>query len=118
MTVMSNMASMICKIRAVKSYPEAQNHILIGEVRRADNVAVEIHCRTFHYGKAVNKTDDIRGSAPDVRIIPWSRIEIVRILPEHFDYANATLQSDGEGNIALCDDQHACSIITTRAPRY
>jgi len=110
---------MIWKIRAVKSYPEAHNHLLVGEVRRSDDVAVELHCRTYHFGRAVNKIGDIRVSSPDVRIIPWNRIEIVRVLEEHFDYANAKLESDNEGNIRLCDGRHECSIISVNhPPRY
>lgn len=111
-------SSVVWKVRTVKAYPEARNHLLIGEVRAKDRVCVEMNCRSFHFGRAVNSLKDIRVGEVDVRIIPWTHIEIVNVLPAEFNYHEAELSLDREGNIFLRDRHRVCPIATRGEPRH
>ena len=87
----SNRESKIWKVRAVKPYPEAHNHLLIGQVVRQDAVVLEMYCRTFHFGSRVDGRNRVRCGPLEERLIPWSRIEIINLLPTAFDYRHAKL---------------------------
>ena len=110
-------SSVIWKIRTVKAYPEAHNHLLIGEVRAKDRVCVEMNCRSFHVGRAVHSLKNIRAGELGIRIIPWTHIEIINVLPTDFDYCEAELSIDREGDILLKDRRHVCPIATRQEPR-
>ncbi len=113
-------SSLVWKVRAVKAYSEAHNHLLVGEVRAKDRVCVELNCRSFHFGRMANSVKDVRAGDLGVRIIPWTYIEIVNVLPGDFDYRKAELTIDREGNILLRDrhHDHACPIATRNEPRH
>lgn len=111
-------SSVIWKVRVVKAYPEAHNHLLIGEVLAKDRVCVEMNCRSFHFGRVVNSLKDIRAGDVGVRIIPWAHIEIINVLPADLNYREAELSLDREGNIFLRDSQHICPIAARGEPRH
>jgi len=110
--------SNVWKVRVVKSYAEAHNHLLIGEVFARDTVCVELNCRSFHFGRVVNSLKDVREGDLSIRIIPWSHIEIINVLPAEFNPGEAKLGLDGEGNILLKDRVYTCPVVTSRESRH
>ena len=110
--------SNVWKIRVVKAYAEAHNHLLIGKVIARDTVCVELNCRSFHFGRLVNSLKDVRAGDLGVRIIPWSHIEIINVLPAEFNPGEAELSLDGDGNILLKGSAYACPIVTSQEPRH
>ncbi len=106
----------IWKIRTVKDYPEAKNHLLIGKVVEMNSSYVMIRCRTYHFGK--NATiPNIHCGNVETRIIPWSRIELVNLIDEAFDYKNAELIKDEAGNICLKSGDLSCLIYGSNDSR-
>ena len=104
----------IWKVRCVKPYPEAHNHLLIGQVVGGDEVSLALMCRSFHYGRAVSRAKDIAVGTIGKRIVPWSRVEIINELPASFDHEKARLKADQEGNIFLSDEHYSCPIVTAQ----
>jgi len=102
----------------MKAYHEAHNHLLVGEVVSKDCVFIEMHCRSFHFGRSVNSLKDIRAGELGTRMVPWSQVEIINVLPAAFDSASAKLESDHCGNIFLADGSYACPLVTSREPRF
>jgi len=103
----------IWKVRTVKNYPEAHNHIFIGQVLEVNQAYVRLDCLTFHFSRAVNSVKDIRTGDKGVRILPWHRIELVNELPESFDYAKARLVSNKDGKLALSDGIIDCILASS-----
>jgi hypothetical protein len=101
----------IWKIRTVKGYPEANSHILIGEVLEVTAVYVRVRCHTYHFGRSTGTVKDIRVGEDGVRIIPWNRIELVNELPADFDYSRAKLSAEPGGDIVLADEGYKCVIV-------
>ena len=77
-----------------------------------------LDCRSFHFGRLVNSLKDVRTGEPSRRLIPWSRIEIVNVLPTDFNYREAELSMDREGNILFKDRRHVCPIATPSESRH
>ena len=109
---------LIWKVRFIKSYPEAHNHLLIGKVVIRDGVAVELLCRSFHYGKTASTAKDVSVGSIDKRIIPWSRIEIINELPKSFDFQKAVLKEDEKGGIFFSDSHYSCPIVSSKNKHY
>jgi hypothetical protein len=108
----------IWKVRTIKNYPEAHNHLLVGKVLEITDTYVRLHCRSYHYGRAVNSAKDIQKGSVMVRVIPWSRIEIVNELPSSFNYVRGDIVADNEGQVLFRDNQHSCPLVTTFERRY
>ena len=108
----------IWKIRAIKNYPEAHNHVLVGKVLEITESYVRLHCRTFHFGPVLNSPEDVLVGAVMVRVIPWSRIEIINELPANFDYVRSTVISDKPGQVLFRDKQYLCPIGRGSEPSY
>ena len=108
----------VWKVRTVKAYPEAHNHLLIGEVLGRSMVCVELNCRSFHFGRLVNSLKGVHEGDLGVRIIPWSHIEIINVLPGEFDFDKAKLSMEEDGNILLKGQRHVCPIVVSREPRH
>ena len=68
------------KIRTIKNYPDAHNHLLVGKVLEITDSYVRLHCRTYHFGRVINSPKDILIGGVMVRVVPWSRIEIINEL--------------------------------------
>jgi len=109
---------MIWKIRSIKPYRDAHNHLVIGQVVQRDAVCVELMCRSFHYGRVVNSEKDITVGLIEKRILPWARIEIINELPASFDFQAAKLESDDKGGINFTDGSYSCAIVTTQDKHY
>ena len=109
--------SAIWKVRAIKPYPEAHNHLLIGRVLAQHGPCLSLLCRSFHFGRNVNGAKDIIAGSLGKRIIPWSRIEIINELPEYFNFEQARLVKDAKGNVSLSDGDTVCPIASRRDGR-
>ena len=107
----------IWKIRTIKNYPEAHNHICVGEVLDIENSYVRLKCRTYHFGKSVNSLKDIRVGEVGVRIISWARIEIVNELDPGFSYEKAKLNVD-QHKVVLSDGKFSYTIASSYDSRY
>jgi hypothetical protein len=110
--------SKIWKIRAIKNYAGAHNHILVGKVLEITESYVRLHCRTYHFGETLNSPDDVLVGAVMVRLIPWSRIEVINELPSTFDYVRSTVISDRPGQVLFKDKQYMCPIGRGSEPSY
>jgi hypothetical protein len=108
----------IWKIRAIKNYPEAHNHVLVGKVLEITESYVRLHCRTYHFGPVLNSPEDVLVGAVTTRVIPWSRIEIINELPANFDYVKSTVISDKPGQVLFRDKQYMCPIGRGSEPSY
>ncbi len=107
----------IWKIRTVKDYPEAKNHIFIGKVVEMNSSYVMLECRTYHFGRNVNMPRDIHCGNVEIRIVPWNRIELVNLLDEKFDYKKAELVKEDNGNICLKSGDLSCLIYGSNDSR-
>ena len=102
----------VWKIRVVKPYAEAHNHVIIGDVLEETPTWIRVRGRTYHFGKTVQRIQDIKVGAKSVRIIPWSRVEVIHELPGSFEWDRGALVADGKGNIALKQGDSVCPIVS------
>jgi hypothetical protein len=100
----------IWKIRTIKNYPDAHNHLLLGKVLEITDAYVRIHCRTYHFGKAINRPEDIQVGDLMTRVVPWSRVEIINEMPSTFDYIKNTLITNKEGEVLFQDGRHTSHV--------
>ena len=108
----------IWKIRTVKTYPEAHNHIFVGRVLDITASYVRMDCKTYHFGKMVNSEKDIHTGSCMVRIIPWGRIEIINELAESFDYINAQISGNNNGTLSIRDKHNVYSLVSVVGKKY
>jgi hypothetical protein len=108
----------VWKIRAIKNYPEAHNHVLVGRVLEVTDSYVRLHCRTFHFGPSLDSPQDVLVGPVMIRVIPWSRIEIINELPPDFDYVKSTVIADKPGQVLFRDRQYLCPIGRGSEPSY
>jgi len=106
----------IWKIRTVKDYPEAKNHIFIGKVVEMNSSYVMLQCRTFHFGKNVT-IPHIQCGSVELRIVPWNRIELVNLIDEGFDYKKAELVKEDNGSVCLKSGKISCLICGSNDSR-
>lgn len=100
----------IWKIRTIKNYPEAHNHLLVGKVLEITDSYIRIHCRTYHFGRVINRPEDVQIGDLMNRVVPWSRIEIINEMPPTFDYIRNTLIANREGEVIFQDGRHSCPV--------
>jgi len=103
--------SPIVKLRVMKAYPEAHNHLLVGFMTGWNDVLVRLECRTFHFGRTATRPTQVREGERGNVVIPWARVEIVTELAEKFHWSVAELVAK-EGGVLLTDGTHTCSIST------
>jgi hypothetical protein len=108
----------VWKVRTVKNYPEAHNHLFIGRVLELTKSYIRLECRTYHFGKAIDGVKDVRAGTKGVRILPWNRIELINELPSFFDYSKAELVYNKNGKIALSDGKIDCVLSSSYDSRY
>lgn len=80
----------IVRIRWVKPYPTAHNHMAIGDILHETPQYLMLLCKTYHFGNnAGGQKGTLRPGEyvcgilegeKSVRIIPWSRIEVINEL--------------------------------------
>ena len=108
----------IWKVRTAKNYPEAHNHLFIGQVLELTLSYIRLDCWTYHFGRSINSLKEIRAGARGIRILPWSRIEMINELPSSFDYSKADLITTEDGKIALSDGKTNCVLSSSYDNRY
>jgi hypothetical protein len=108
----------IWKVRTVKNYPEAQNHLLIGQAVEMTESYIRLDCITYHFGKTVTTLKDIRSGSKSIRILPWNRVELINELPGSFNYAHAKLVSLEDGTVALSDGKIECVLSSFYDNKY
>ncbi|MBN1257642.1 MAG: hypothetical protein JXA52_08050 [Planctomycetes bacterium] len=100
----------IWKIRMVKDYENAKNHLIVGRVIDENPTRIIIEGRSYHFGKNVGRTKDIARGDCGTRIIPWCRIELANELPDDFDYYSAELEQRKKKGVVLTDGANECII--------
>lgn len=114
----------IVKVRWVKQYPTAHNHVAIGSViAETDNYLV-LHCKAYHFGDHAGGkkaklcpgkyVGGIMESAATTRIVPWHRIEIINELSPATDW-NRDAFVDESGLCCLNNDHK--TMITRASER-
>jgi hypothetical protein len=98
------------KIRWIKSYPTAHNHIAVGEIIESEQLYLTMHCKTYHFGQSLEGTTGpitpgeysggVMEGLPQIRIIPWSRIEVMHLLDDDTEW-NVPAVFDTSGNCIL-----------------
>ncbi|MBN1846103.1 MAG: hypothetical protein JW810_10500 [Sedimentisphaerales bacterium] len=106
------------KIRTVKDYTDAHNHIIVGRVMGMTDSYVRLHCRSYHFGKQVESPEDIQEGCLMVRIIPWHRVEIINELAPSFNYTQAKLTTDEKHEVVLRDGVYVCSLGFAHNKRF
>lgn len=101
--------SNIWKVRSVKPYENASNHLFVGEVLNDNGVHLTMDCITFHYNKLINGYKDIMIGNLGQRIIPWNRIELANVLPEDFNFRNGYLKPI-DNDVFFTDGTHSICI--------
>ncbi len=72
----------IVKLRWIKGYHEAHNHVAVGRILEETEAYLKLECRTFHYRRLLKgQRNLVHEGSVGVRIIPWSRIEVIHELP-------------------------------------
>ncbi|AQQ72337.1 hypothetical protein SMSP2_02720 [Limihaloglobus sulfuriphilus] len=104
----------ICKIRTVKNYPQAHNHLLVGRIEESDTAAVMIYGKTYHYKRNIVSIRDVKVGSLGLRVLPWARIEIMNIIPPEFDYENAELGLSGDGEVTLKSAGGEISVFSSK----
>ena len=113
----------IVRIRWMKPYPTAHNHVAIGSViDETDNYLVVL-CKTYHFGDHIGgkKTKLITGKYINgvlegdkaTRIIPWHRIEILHELPSSTEWQTDTYTDES----GLCYLNNKQKTVIARSPQ-
>jgi hypothetical protein len=102
----------IVKIRWVKNYASANNHVAIGHVVDETDHYLIADCRTFHFGKLIRDRSRIKAGKPCHRAIPWNRIEVIHVLADDTDW-KVDFKVDVNGNLIL-DNKHKTLIAKTK----
>ena len=96
------MEKKIVKVRQIKEYREARNHVLIGEVLEENERYLRLRCKTFHFRSGGYKTTgSIDVGKIKTRWIPWSMIAVVTELPSDFDWVAAKFKLDKSAKLNL-----------------
>ncbi len=115
---MENENGKIWKVRTVKDYTDARNHLLVGRVLGMTESYLRLHCRSYHFDKSVQSSQDIEEGCLMVRIIPWHRVEIINELSPSFSYTQAKLVQDANQEVVLRDGVHVCSLGFAHNKRF
>jgi len=108
----------IWKVRTVKNYTDAHNHLLVGRVLGMTDSYVRLHCRSYHFDKTVKSPADIQEGCLMVRVIPWHRVEIINELSPSFSCTQAKLTKDENEEVVLEDGVHVCSLGFAHNKRF
>ena len=108
--MITNSINKIWKVRTVKNYHEAHNHLVIGRVVEVNEVFLKLCGRTYHFRRNILTARDVIVGIEANRVVPWNRVEIVNELPTSFDYKEAVLSMDKDGRVVLNDGNYICPI--------
>ena len=91
----------IVKIRFVKRYKDAKNHVCIGEVKTETDNCLVVKGRTFHFGSMLPNRRGLQNGLVKTRWIPWHQIELVTELPADTDWRTGEFALDIVGDVEL-----------------
>lgn len=103
----------IVKLRTRKNYPDASNHVLVGSVIEFNDIFIRLKCRSFHYKQITLSSEHIVEGSVDDRVIPWSNVECMSVLPDEFLWEIAELSKCDDG-MCLKSDNHSTLISRYR----
>ena len=100
------LAGKIVRVRWVKPYSDAHNHVALGKVLSETLHYLVLNCRTYHFGSNIGGqkaclvphryVGGIAEGEKSIRCIPWSRIEVIHALPDGTNWdAQAEINEDG-----------------------
>jgi len=111
----------VVRVRWVKMYPSAHNHVAIGDVLQETPYYLTLLCKTYHFGHGSGTqraflvpnvcVGGIVGGEKAIRSIPWSQIEVINELPPETDWDVRALVED----TGLCLLENEQKTIITRA---
>jgi len=109
----------VVRVRWVKMYPTAHNHVAVGDVLHETRNCLTLNCKTYHFGQNVgaNKTflepnvfvGGIIEGEKAIRSIPWSQIEVINELPSGTDW-DVPASVDDSGQCQLVNE-HGTVIV-------
>jgi len=104
----------VVKVRWVKSYTTAHNHLAVGDVLHETPQYLVLLCRTYHFGSHIGGQKGtlrqgeyvcgVLEGEKGVRVIPWNRIEVINELPAKTNW-NVKVQIDQSGTCYLANEQ-------------
>ena len=92
----------IVKVRVEKPYPEAGNHVAIGEVLEENARYLRLRCRTYHFGKYKSERN-VKAGEIQVRCFPYERIAVITELPQALQWEKANFKLNEDGKLVLDD---------------
>lgn len=92
----------IVKIRMGKEYPEAKNHVAVGEVLEENTHYLRMRCQTYHF-RHYKSERSVKVGGIQVRCFPWSRIAVITELPQDIPWEKANFKLNEEGKLVLDD---------------
>ena len=115
------LAGKVVRIRWVKYYATAHNHVAVGDVIHETPHYLTLLCKTYHFGHGVGtkkaclvpncNVGGIVEGEKAVRTIPWCQIEVINELPAETDWdVKAWVEESG-----LCVLENAQKTVITRA---
>ncbi len=113
----------IVRIRWIKPYSTAHNHVAIGRVINATDNYLVVLCKTYHFGNNVGGkrakmivgkyVNGVLESDKATRIIPWHSIEIMHELPPSTEWETDTYTDES----GLCYLNNEEKTVITRPPQ-
>lgn len=111
----------VVRVRWMKPYPSAHNHVAIGLVLEETASYLTLNCKTYHFGNGVGAAcvelvpnlcvGGIVEGEKSVRAIPWGQIAVINVLPVDTEWdVSATVEPSG-----LCRLKNAQCTVVTRA---
>ena len=111
----------VVRIRWVKMYPSAHNHVAIGDVLLETPYYLTLLCKTYHFGHGVGTkkaflvpntyVGGIVEGEKAIRSVPWAQIEVINELPADTDWnVRALVEESG-----LCVLQNEQKTVVSRA---
>jgi len=115
----------VVKIRWVKPYADAHNHVAIGDVIQESPHYLTLLCKTYHFGNNIGGkkarlvphryVGGIVEGEKAIRSVPWSRIEVINELPEDTDW-DVEAQVDERG-LCIMSNKQKTVVTRSRSPQ-
>ena len=103
------MEKRIWKVRIKKTYPEATNHVVVGEVLEITPIYLEMKCKAFHFKKPTIASS-VLSSLVKTRIFPWHTVSYITVLDSNLDWESAEVSLSQTGDIVITSEENAVII--------
>ena len=101
---MSYRHKQIVKVRWIKQYPGARNHVCVGELLEEAPQYIKVRGKIFHFGKT-STIQAVKTAPIDTVLIPWNRIEVIHVLSPETDWETANFAINDQGNLVIANPQ-------------